>query len=72
MKEDWDYGFTREKAGYPASWLHELGKVFPAVARIDNAYGDRHLNITAPEVSQHFNYEDGIDNEPLKVESKAE
>lgn len=65
MKEDWDYGFTREKAGYPAPWLHELGKVFPPVGRIDNAYGDRHLVISTPKVSKYFQYEDGMDNEPL-------
>ena len=65
MKESWEYSFSREKAGYPAPWLHDLGKVFPTVARIDDAYGDRHLNIKAPEVSEFFKYEDGIDNEPV-------
>ena len=63
MKTDWDYNFTREKAGYPVPWLHDLGKVFPVVGRVDNAYGDRHLNITAPEVSEFFKYEDGLDDD---------
>ena len=44
MKENWDHKFSREVAGYPAPWLHDLGKVFPTVGRIDNVYGDREID----------------------------
>ena len=69
MKPEWNYQFSRERAGYPAPWLYELGKVFPYTGRINNAYGDRNLQITSAEVSAYFKYEDGVDNEP-QVEQK--
>ncbi|WNC52912.1 MULTISPECIES: aminomethyl-transferring glycine dehydrogenase [unclassified Thermosynechococcus] len=40
--EPWPYPYSRQVAAYPAPWLREY-KFWPAVARIDNAYGDRHL-----------------------------
>ncbi|MFN4194413.1 MAG: aminomethyl-transferring glycine dehydrogenase [Thermosynechococcus sp.] len=53
-QDPWPYPYSRQVAAYPAPWLREY-KFWPAVARIDNAYGDRHLvcscstPITAPE-----------------------
>ena len=44
---EWGRAYTREQAAYPAPWLREH-KVWPAVARIDNAYGDRNLFCTCP------------------------
>lgn len=40
--DDWRYSYSREKAAYPAQWLRDY-KFWPAVGRIDNAYGDRNL-----------------------------
>ena len=40
--ENWERPYTRERAAYPAEWLREA-KFWPAVARIDNVYGDRNL-----------------------------
>nr|WP_227517421.1 hypothetical protein [Thermostichus lividus] len=40
--DEWPYPYSRQVAAYPAPWLREY-KFWPAVARIDNAYGDRHL-----------------------------
>ncbi|HIK26380.1 MAG TPA: aminomethyl-transferring glycine dehydrogenase [Thermosynechococcus sp. M46_R2017_013] len=40
--DPWPYPYSREVAAYPAPWLREY-KFWPAVGRIDNAYGDRHL-----------------------------
>jgi glycine dehydrogenase len=40
--DEWDHPYSRKQAAFPASWLHE-GKFWPAVARIDNVYGDRNL-----------------------------
>lgn len=38
----WDRPYSRERAAYPTAWTRE-GKFWPAVARVDNAYGDRNL-----------------------------
>ncbi|MBA3762623.1 MAG: aminomethyl-transferring glycine dehydrogenase, partial [Chthoniobacterales bacterium] len=38
----WERPYTREKAAYPAKWTREA-KFWPAMARIDNVYGDRNL-----------------------------
>ncbi len=40
--EPWDRPYPRERAAFPAAWLREH-KYWPPVARVDNAYGDRHL-----------------------------
>jgi glycine dehydrogenase len=39
---DWRHPYTREQAAYPLPFVR-VNKVWPAVARIDNPYGDRHL-----------------------------
>ena len=41
----WFHGYTRKKAAYPLDWLYER-KYWPSVARVDEAYGDRHLFCT--------------------------
>ena len=38
----WERPYSREQAAYPAPWTREY-KFWPAVGRIDNVYGDRHL-----------------------------
>jgi glycine dehydrogenase len=42
---DWAHPYRREQAAFPAPWLRD-SKFWPAVARIDSAYGDRHLVCT--------------------------
>ena len=49
--DEWTHSYPREKAAYPAPWIHTRGKVFPAVGRIDNVFGDRNLICTCPPVS---------------------
>ena len=39
---EWNRPYSREEAAYPAPWSLEH-KFWPAVGRIDNAYGDRHF-----------------------------
>lgn len=39
---EWKRPYSREQAAYPAPWT-KVHKFWPAVGRIDNAYGDRHL-----------------------------
>jgi glycine dehydrogenase len=40
--DEWDHPYSRMQAAYPASWVRDH-KFWPAVARIDNVYGDRNL-----------------------------
>lgn len=42
ISDDWDRPYSREKAAYPAPWTRQA-KFWPAVSRINNAYGDRNL-----------------------------
>lgn len=48
---DWNHKYSREKAAYPAPWIHLRGKRYPTVGRIDNVYGDRNLICTCPPVT---------------------
>jgi glycine dehydrogenase len=45
----WSHAYSREVAAYPAPWLREH-KFWPAVARIDNVYGDRNVFCSCPPV----------------------
>ena len=47
--DEWDRPYSREQAVFPASWTREY-KFWPAVARIDNVYGDRNLVCSCPPV----------------------
>jgi glycine dehydrogenase len=49
---DWKHPYTREQAAFPSSATREF-KFWPAVGRIDNVYGDRHLICTCPPVDAH-------------------
>jgi glycine dehydrogenase len=42
ISDRWDRPYSREQAAYPAPWTR-LRKFWPAVARVDNVYGDRNL-----------------------------
>ncbi|MGK7394917.1 MAG: aminomethyl-transferring glycine dehydrogenase [Candidatus Cyclobacteriaceae bacterium M3_2C_046] len=42
LSDQWDYPYSREKAVYPLDYVRE-NKFWPAVSRIDSAYGDRNL-----------------------------
>lgn len=39
---EWNHGYSREQAAYPASWSKEY-KFWPSVGRIDAAFGDRNF-----------------------------
>ena len=49
--ENWDRPYTREQAVFPAPWTREH-KFWPAVARIDNVYGDRNLFCSCPPIEE--------------------
>jgi glycine dehydrogenase len=49
VSSDWTHPYSREQAAFPAPWV-KAHKFWPAVARIDNPYGDRNLVCTCPPV----------------------
>ncbi len=48
-EDEWKHPYSRQQAGFPAEWIHNRGKVWPTVGRIDNVYGDRNFVCTCPE-----------------------
>ena len=42
LTAEWHHSYEREQAAYPAPWTREH-KFWPAVGRIDNAFGDRNF-----------------------------
>jgi glycine dehydrogenase len=42
ISSEWHHSYSREQAAYPTSWTREY-KFWPAVGRIDNAFGDRNF-----------------------------
>ncbi|MEO8503518.1 MAG: aminomethyl-transferring glycine dehydrogenase [Acidobacteriota bacterium] len=49
---EWNHPYTREQAAFPAPWVRE-SKFWPAVARLDNVFGDRHLVCSCPPVAEY-------------------
>ena len=47
ISDGWDEPYSRETAAYPLPWVRER-KFWPAVARVDNVYGDRNLMCACP------------------------
>ncbi len=47
LVSEWDRPYDREQACFPAG-AHRIDKYWPAVGRIDNAYGDRNLICSCP------------------------
>ena len=40
--DEWSHPYSRSKAAFPLPFAHD-NKFWPAVARVDNAFGDRNL-----------------------------
>jgi glycine dehydrogenase len=49
---EWDRPYPKERAFFPAAWVAE-DKYWPPVARVDNAYGDRHLVCACPPLEDY-------------------
>jgi len=49
---EWTRPYSREQAAFPAPWV-KAHKFWPAVARIDNTYGDRNLICVCPPVEDY-------------------
>lgn len=43
--DEWDYPYSREVAAFPLPHLKQT-KFWPTTSRVDNVYGDRHLQTT--------------------------
>jgi glycine dehydrogenase len=50
--DQWNHCYSREQAAFPLPFVR-ANKVWPAVGRIDNPYGDRHLICACPPVSSY-------------------
>jgi glycine dehydrogenase len=50
--DEWNYPYTRQKAGFPTGTGMQ-DKYFPPVTRIDDAYGDRNLVCTCNPVEDY-------------------
>ncbi|HEY6191291.1 MAG TPA: aminomethyl-transferring glycine dehydrogenase [Bacteroidota bacterium] len=54
--DDWKHPYSRERAAFPAPWTRQR-KFWPAVGRVNSAYGDRHLVCTCPPVEEYIEVE---------------
>jgi glycine dehydrogenase len=53
---EWSHPYSREQAAYPLEYL-KTNKFWPAVGRIDNTYGDRHLFCVCPPLESYAEQE---------------
>ena len=51
--DEWKFSYSREKAAYPLPYLRNGYKFWPAVGRVNNAYGDRNLVCTCPPIEAY-------------------
>jgi glycine dehydrogenase len=49
---EWKHAYSREQAAFPAPWTR-VRKFWPAVGRINNAQGDRHLVCACPPIEAY-------------------
>jgi glycine dehydrogenase len=50
--DKWDRPYSREQAAFPLSWVRER-KFWPAVARINNVFGDRNFVCSCPPLEAY-------------------
>ena len=48
----WSHPYSRESAAFPMPWVRDA-KFWPAVARINEVYGDRNLMCTCPPLDEY-------------------
>jgi glycine dehydrogenase len=49
---EWQHPYSREQAVFPLPWV-AANKFWPSVNRIDDVYGDRHLNCACPPMEDY-------------------
>jgi glycine dehydrogenase len=52
MSDAWDRPYTRAQAAYPTAWT-KAQKFWPAVSRVESAYGDRNLVCSCPPMEAY-------------------
>jgi len=52
--DKWEHPYAREKAAFPLRWIRE-NKLWPAVARLDDVYGDRNLVCSCLPIEEYRN-----------------
>lgn len=53
---EWTHPYSRERAAFPAAWSRDF-KFWPAVARVESAYGDRNLVCSCPPTDSYVGAE---------------
>ncbi len=57
--DDWDRPYSRQRAAYPLPFLHNA-KFWPAISRIDNAYGDRNLVCSCLPIEEYNQQQESV------------
>ncbi len=52
VSDAWSHAYSREKAAFPVWWVRGR-KFWPAVGRVDGAYGDRNLVCSCPPTEEY-------------------
>ena len=52
LSDSWSRAYSRERAAFPLAWVRER-KFWPAVGRVDNAFGDRNLVCSCPPMEAY-------------------
>lgn len=50
--DEWNHEYSRSKAAFPLQWIGD-NKFWPAVGRVDDAYGDRNLICSCPPIEDY-------------------
>ncbi|MCC6318957.1 MAG: aminomethyl-transferring glycine dehydrogenase [Gemmatimonadaceae bacterium] len=53
ISDTWNRSYSRERAAFPAPWTRDR-KFWPAVSRVDNAFGDRNLVCACPPIEEYM------------------
>ncbi len=53
VSSNWDRPYSREQAAFPLPWVRD-NKFWPAVARVDNVYGDKNLVCACPPIESYL------------------
>ena len=50
ISESWPFKYSSDTAFFPGHWQNKESKFWPAINRVDNAFGDRNLICTCPSM----------------------
>jgi len=67
VADEWNYPYARSKAAYPLAYIKEGKKFWPAIARVNNAKGDRNLICTCPPIEDYMTSENGESKKDVEL-----